>query len=181
LQGELLAQATIDTSVEETYIKLKTELTQRKFKITNEQPPNSLTAVQGSIWGTSAKSAQKTTKYTLQQTRAGTRLTAKSTLTKKYVYFTVVGVLFSLIVLFICAWIAIDVQTYLNTENPSTWSWLAQSGGEIDLDKTLIFTRLSWILTTFLALTLLAEGFILIRLRRSLDAFAGEILKALKA
>jgi hypothetical protein len=176
-----LAQTTTDFSAEETYIKLKAELTRRKCKITNEQPPNSLTAVQGSIWGTSAKTAQKTTTYTLQQTQSGAQVIAKSALTKKYVYFTLVGVLFSLIVLFICAWIAIDLQTYLNMENPGTWSWIAKSGGEIDLDKTLIFVRLSWILTTFLALTLLAEGFILIRLRRNLDAFAEERLKALKA
>jgi len=176
-----LAQTTTNVSIEETYAKLKTQLTQHKCKITAEQPPSSLTAVQGSIWGTSAKTAQKKTTYTLQQTQSGTHVTAKSALTKRYMNFTLAGVLFSLIVLFVCVWIALDLQTYLNTGNPGTWSWLAQSGGEIDFDKALLFTRLGWILTTFLALTLLAEGFVLFRLRRHLDEFAQETLNSLSA
>jgi hypothetical protein len=174
-----LAQTTTNVSIEETYAKLKTQLAQRKCKITTEQPPSNLTVVQGSIWGTSAKTAQKKTTYTLQQTQAGTHVTAKSSLTRKYVNFTLAGVLLSLVVLFVCAWIAIDLQTYLNTGNPGTWSWPAQRGGEIDFDKALLFARLGWIFATFLALTLLAEGFVLFRLYRNLSESARETLNSL--
>jgi hypothetical protein len=179
LLGEFLAQTTTNSNIEETYAKLKTQLAQCKCKITVEQSPNSLTTVQGSIWGTSAKTAQKKTTYTLQQTQTGTHITAKSMLTRKYVNFTLAGILLSFVVLFVCVWIAIDLQAYLNTGNPDTWSWLGQSGGETDFDNAFLFARLGWIFATFLALTLLIEGFVLFRLYRNLGESARETLNSL--
>jgi hypothetical protein len=174
-----LAETVVDAGVKEAYAKLKTHLTQNKSRIITEEPPKYVSAIQGSLWGTSPKTAQKKMTYTLRQDASGTHITSTSSLTSGYINLTLVGCALSIALILLCAWIAVDLQAYASIGTQGTWSWLAQTHGHVDPDKAAMFIKLSWILAVFLAATLVAEGIIVARVRAKIGAFAEETLKTL--
>jgi hypothetical protein len=59
-----LAEASTKAKVKLTFDKLERIIVNEKGKIVDEDPPHSLTRVQGSIWGTTSRTAKKKTTYT---------------------------------------------------------------------------------------------------------------------
>jgi hypothetical protein len=165
--------------INQTFDKLKTLLANNKYKIVAEEPPYSVTAVQGSIWGTSPKTAKKKTTYTLTQRTQEIRVTSTTHLASDYINMTLVGCVFSVALLFLCFWIALDLQSSA-TSGASFWSWLTFTAGQFDANEAAVFIRLTWILVAFLAVSLAVEAFIISRVRSGIGVFAQEIVKALK-
>ena len=174
-----LAEKTLVRPPEEVYSKLKEQFTQSKCRIIAEEAPHNISVVQGSLWGTSPRAAQKTITFTLQEDVSGTRVRCKSSLTSSYIMLTAVGIIFSLVLMVICVWIALDLQAYVSGGVASFWSWLAQRQGSLNLDVASLFTRLCWFLTAFLAATLIIEAIIIVRVKAKIDDFGEEIFKTL--
>ncbi len=174
-----MAQTLLETEIDQAYAKLKTQLTQSKCRITAEDPPKSVSAVQGSIWGITPKTAKKTITYTLWQDAAGTHVTSTSGLTSSYINLTLAGCVLSVALLVLCGWIAMDLQGYA-ANGAGFWGWLGQSGGQFDADKAAVFIRLTWILAGFLAGSLAVEAFIVSKVRSGIGVFTENIVRALQ-
>jgi hypothetical protein len=177
--GIFLAEISVNVELNEVYSKLKASLIKNKCKIIAEEPPTIVLAIQGSLWGTSAKTAQKKTQYQLRQDFQRTCIVSTSNLTSGYINLTLFGVALSIGLLLICVWIALDLQTYSSTGVQGFWGWLVQISGRINLDLATLFIRLGWILAAFLAATLVAESIVVARVRSRINVFAAEILKTL--
>jgi hypothetical protein len=176
-----LPETTLPTEIGQTFTKLEVLLLERKCKLTSQDPPSSLTAIQGSIWGTTPKTAQKKLVYTLSQTAEGTKIKSTAKLTSSYINLTILGCVMSIVLLIICGWIAIDLQGSGFASNGVTfWSWLVQTNGQLDPYKVEVFVRLSFILTTFLAVSLAIEVYVVEKVRSGIERFAQEIVKRLQ-
>lgn len=174
-----MAKTIVHGEINQVFGKLKTLLTQNKCKITAQETPQNLTVIQGSIWGTTAKTAQKKITYTLQQNPAETNITSKACLTSAYINFTVVGCVLSVALLAICGWIAVDLQGYV-ANGAGFWGWLAQTSGQFDSGKAAVFIRLSWILAAFLVGSLAVEAYIIWKVHSGIGVFAQDMVKALQ-
>jgi hypothetical protein len=174
-----LAETTVNRTPQETYTSVKGLLAQSKSRIIDEEAPHKISAVQGSLWGTTAKNAQKTVTFSLQEDASGTRVACKSVLTSGYMALTAVGIVFSVALMIICVWMALDLQAYASSGAAGFWGWLAQAQGSFSPDIAVLFSRLCWFLTAFLVATLLVEGAIVLRVKTRIDAFAEEIFKTL--
>jgi hypothetical protein len=175
----LLAEIILNRTPEEAYTSVEGLLAQSKFRIVTEEAPHKISAIQGSLWGTTAKNAQKNATFTFQEDASGTRAACKSVLTSGYITLTAAGVVFSVALMVICAWMALDLQAYSSTGTAGFWGWLAQTQGSFNPDTAVLFSRLFWFLATFLAATLLVEAVIVVRIKAKINAFAEEILKTL--
>lgn len=175
----MVAQINLDIDIKEAYHRLKSNLVKKKCQIISESEPSGICVIQGSLWGTSPKTAQKRTFYSLMQETEKTTITATSTLTKGYKNLTLLGYFFSAILLFVCIWIAISLQSYLMVGEPGFWGWLAQNNGLFNLNKANIFIHLTWILSAFLIITMIVEIFILKKVNSKIDAFPQDILSKL--
>jgi hypothetical protein len=174
-----LAEIFVNAELNEVYSKLKASLIKNDYKIITEEPPKIILGIQGSLWGTSAKKAQKKTQYKLHQDTQGTCIVSNSSLTSGYVNLTLSGVALSIGLLLLCVWIALDLQTYSSIGVQGFWGWLVQIHGRIDLDMAALFIRLGWILASFLGVTLIAESIVVARVHSRINVFAEEILKTL--
>lgn len=159
----------------DAFNKLKSALTRQGCKVRSEQPPAELVVVQGSLWGTTPKTCQKTLTYHLTQKEQTTEITSFATLTSSYRYFTIAGCTFSVVLLVLCSWIAID----LSSSAPSVWGWLATSHGQFRADVAQVFTQVTSVCTAILGLSLGLETVILLRVHRGIHTFADSLLTEL--
>lgn len=174
-----LAETVLNRPPKEAFTSVKGLLAQNKLRIVAEEAPRKISVVQGSLWGTSPRNAQKTVTFTLQEDASGTKIACKSVLTSGYITLTAAGIVFSAALMVICVWIALDLQAYASTGAAGFWGWLAQPQGSFEPDIAVLFSRLCWFLTAFLAATLLVEAVIVVRVKTRIDAFAKEIFKTL--
>ncbi len=169
----------MNLELNEVFSKLKASLIRNNCKIIAEEPLKIIEILQGSLWGTSPKTAQKKTQYRLRQNAQGTYIASTSSLTSGYINLTLSGVALSIGLMLLCIWIALDLQTYSLMGAQGFWGWLVQINGRVDSGVTASLIRLSWILATFLAATLVAESLVISWIRSRIDALAEEILKTL--
>jgi hypothetical protein len=177
--GVFLAEKFVHAELNEVYGRLKASQIRNKCKIISEEIPKTVSTIQGSLWGTSPKYAQKKTEYQLRQDVDGTRIVATSNLTSGYINLTLSGVALSIGLMLLCVWIALDLQTYALNGVQGVWGWLAEIHGRVNLDLATLFIRLGWILAAFLVATLVAESIVVARVRSGVNVFAREILKSL--
>jgi hypothetical protein len=174
-----LAQISENDQSNQLFHDLKALLAKNKCRIISEDVPKQIIAIQGSLWGTSAKTAQKKVIFTLTQDHGRTEITSNSRLTSSYINFALVGCIFSVVLLFVLGWIALDLQSYA-TNGLSFWSWLSQTNGQYDPDKAAFLIQMSWILAAFLAFSLAVEAFIILKARSGIEVFAKEVVRTLK-
>jgi hypothetical protein len=170
-----LTENVVDAEINQTYSKLKAVLVQKKCRITAEISPTSLIAVEGSIWGTSAKTAQKRLTFTLRQDDTQTHITSTAQMISRYRDFTLVGVILSLVLLSVCVWMALDLQS-----SNGFWSWLAQTRDGFDVFKAEVFIRLTSFLALFLLLSLALEAYVIVKVRSGIMVVAQEIATSVK-
>jgi hypothetical protein len=176
-----LAEISLNKNIQEAYINLKLVLSQQKCRIAAEDSPTTVSAIQGSIWGTSPKTAQKEITFAFRQETSGSRISTTSKLTSAYIKLTLAGVAFSIALATLCAWIAIDLTNFASTGN-GYWGWLAYTNGpfsHFEPDIAAVLIRVTWILSAFLVGTLIAEAVVVARVQTKINVFAQETLKAL--
>jgi hypothetical protein len=174
-----LLERTVNLKVAEAYQTVKDLLLQKRCTILNEEPPNLLSVRQGSIWGSSPRTAKKTTNYRFSAEPTGTRITASSSLAADWKKLTLIGCAASLVVAVVCWWISADLENFLATLQPSTWSWIATSEGIANAAVASSFINLTRVLAVFLVVVVFLEAVIYIYAKRRIDVFAEETLKVL--
>jgi hypothetical protein len=174
-----LVEKTVNSVPSEAHKRLMDLLLAKNCKVVESVPPYTVSTVQGSLWGTSAKSAKKRISFVLREAPQETIIYGASNLTSGYLFFAFIGVALSMALMIICIWVAVDLQTSVSNGVMSYWSWLSQINGFLDLNLASFYISLCWGLAVFLAVSILFEIIIVVRILSKVDVFAEEILKIL--
>ena len=177
--GACLFDRTIALESEKTYANLKTLLLSKGCRVIADEAPNHLSVSQGSIWGVSPKTAKKVISYRFSSLDSGTRLTVSSTLASDWKNITLIGSAFSLIIAFLCWWIASDMDLLMTTQKPSYWGWIAMIDGYANLQVAQAVAALTRGLAVFLAVVVALEIIIFVYANSKMDDFAKGYLDSL--
>ena len=165
--------------IEDAYAKLKEVLLKQGCKIVAEEPPKTVIAVQGSLWGMTPRTAKKQVNYRLYPHDSGTQITASSSLASSWKHLTIVGSALAVLVAAMCGWIAIDLEAFIATQKPSSWSWVATVDGYADLQVAQMLAGLGRALAVFLAVVIVLEVVTALYAHFRVNAFAEETLSSL--
>lgn len=169
-----MPQATVNLTIEDSFAKVKTALTQKGSTIVSEDAPTSLVARQGSLWGISPKTAKKTIHITLEAQGNQTTLTYNSKLASDWKNITIIGCILSAILTAFCIWVASDLSQFMVDGNPSFWAWLVSSHDTVKFQAGEALVNLSWGLAVFLTIVIVIEAAIYVYVVRHLEVFAKE-------
>jgi hypothetical protein len=175
-----LLERTVGLEIEKAHAELKALLLERGCRIITEEPPALISVKQGSLWGISPKTAKKVVTYRLARVDSGTRITCSSSLASDWKNLTVIGVALSVLVASLCWWIAMDLDAFMITQQPSYWSWIATVDGYTDFQTAQMFAGLARMLAVFLAIIIAIEAVVAIYAHFRINAFAEETLDALR-
>jgi hypothetical protein len=117
--------------------------------------------------------------YRLAPADSGTRVTCSSSLAADWKNLTIIGSALAVVVASLCAWIALDLDALVATQQHGYWSWIATVNGYIDPQTAQMFTSLTRMLAVFLAIIIAAEVVIVVYVHSKLNTFAKETLNAL--
>ena len=165
--------------IEKAHAELKALLLERGCPIIAEEPPVLISVKQGSLWGISPKTAKKVVTYRLARVDSGTLITCSSSLASDWKNLTIMGTALSVLVASLCWWINMDLDAFLITQQPSSWSWMATVDGYMDFQTAETFVGLTRMLAIFLAIIIALETVIAVYAHFRINAFAEENLKAL--
>jgi hypothetical protein len=175
-----LPEKTVNLKIEDTYAKLKEVLLAKGSKIVAEEPPTSIAVVQGSLWGMTPKTAKKQVQYRLfSQDDSGTRISASSSLASDWRNLTIIGTVLAVVLAAVCGWMALDLETFISTQQPSSWSWLATVNGYSNLEVAQMLANLGIVLAAFLAVIIAIEVAVALYAHSRIEAFAEETLNLL--
>jgi hypothetical protein len=168
---------TVNRQIEQAYFALKGDLEGKGCKITSEQVPNRIVAEQGSLWGTTPKTAKKTLDFNLTATAGGTQITCQSKLSSSWVNLTVIGTVLSIVLVGVCFWISTDIDGFLASRQPSFWSWIVAEGSCVDVASASAFAFLTMGLAFFLIGMVALEVLIAANAQKKVDTLAIDTLK----
>jgi hypothetical protein len=174
-----LIEWSVELVIEKAYVNLKTLLLQKGCTIISEEPSKFISLTQGSIWGSSPRSAKKIINCSLSATGLRTRITVSSTLSSDWKNLTTIGSVLSVVVAAVSWWISADLEDFLARRQPSWWSWIVTSKDFTNVAVALSVISLTRILAVFLAVGILLEIFIYVYAKRRIDVFAEENLERL--
>jgi len=174
-----LFEKIVGLEIEKAYSELKALLLKKGGKIVAEEPPKYISVKQGSLWGISPRSAKKVVSCRLFPHDSGTRVACSSSLASDWRNLTIIGSILSVIVASLCWWIAMDLEAFMITQQPSYWSWIASVDGYIDFRTGQMFVSLAKMLTLFLVIILAIEVGVAVYAHFRINSFAEETLKEL--
>ena len=173
-----LVERIVGLDIEKTWMKLKTVLLESGCKIVSEQPPASVSVIQGSVWGISPKTAKKTVTFALSSKGSESKVAASSRLASDWRKLAVAGTVLSAVVALLCLWIGLDLQAFATRSELSFWSWIV-TDSSVGLVLANLLAKLSFGLVVFLTVVIVLEVFVMFHANRKVDAFANECLKSL--
>jgi hypothetical protein len=174
-----MSELNVNFDVKKTYFKIKKLLLTKEFPIITDQPPSYLSFKQGSIWGLLPRTAKKRIDYHLISIKSGTQIKFSSSFVPEWKKLTIIGYVFSFLLILLGLWINIDLENYIITGNPSYWSWIATSMNTIDLNLIQSFSNLVGILSLFLIFILIVETILVGYSQYKINDSAKEILNQL--
>ena len=166
---------------EQTFLKLKSALSEKGAKIISEQPPNQILVKHGSLWGVTPITAKKNVEIKFEPADSGTKISVTTKLSSDWKNITIIGCAFAVMLVGVCVWMAFDLSSFMAGQQPNFWSWLVTAGGGVDFQAGHAFVNLSWFLAAFLSAVVAAEAFIVFWVNKNLDRFAEGMLKSLSA
>src|SRR3990170_7405981 len=167
-------ERTVDLQMEQAFAELKAFLLKKGCKIHVEEQPTYISVKQGSLWGISPRTAKKLMNYRLSPVNHGTRIAYSSSLSTDWKNLTVSGSALAVLVASLCWWIAMDLEAFMITQQPSYWSWIASVDGYIDFQTGQMFISLTRMLTVFLAIIIILELVIAVYAQFRVNSFAEE-------
>ncbi len=167
---------TVNLRNNEAYEKAKSSFTEKGCVVTSEEPPKQFRVKQGSLWGVSPKTAKKTVSVTLQLSSDKTIVEYSSKLASDWVNVTVVGCILAAIFAAVCVWLALDLNVFLLSGNPSLWSWLITVEGQAESQAGEALVNLALGVATFLSAAIAIEVAVLLYARRKIETFAKDAL-----
>ncbi len=175
----VLLEKKVALPIEKAYMQLKDILLQKKCKIIEDKPPEYLLVKQGSLFGTSPKSAKKIVNFQLSSEGNITKITGSTEITPDWKNITLYGTILAAFLVGIFMWIAIDLQNYLQTAKPNNWSWILPTNSYIDPSSTTHLIQITIALAIFLIITIAAEILIAFYVYSRKKQFAQECLNAI--
>lgn len=172
-------QKTLSSNIDEAYIEVKKVLSDKGCKILSEQSSKQVFVNQGSLWGTSPKTAKKKIEINFASIDSGTLVTCNSRLSSDWKNLSIAGCVFAVVLVGLCLWMTQDLGTFLTTHKPSFWSWIVTVNGNIDFQIGQAFVNLTKTLAIFLSVIIILEIAIIVYVRARLDRFAEETLNSL--
>jgi hypothetical protein len=167
-----LFERTIALEVEKAYANLKALSLSKGCRVIADEAPSHLSVSQGSIWGVSPKTAKKVVSYRFSSLDSGTRLTVSSKLASDWKNITIIGCIFSLIMAFLCLWIASDMNALMTTQKSNYWSWIAMTDGYANLQVAQAVAALTGVLAVFLAVVVALEIIVFVYVNSKIDDVA---------
>jgi hypothetical protein len=175
-----LPEKIVSLEIEDAYAKLKEVLLKKGCKIGAEEPPMSISVGQGSLWGMTPRTAKKHVSYRLIPHNSGTRITASSSLASDWKNLTIIGSALAVLLAGLCWWIAVDLETFMATQKPSSWSWVATVDSYADLQLAQMLANLGKVLAVFLVVVIALEVAIALYAHFRINSFAEETLSSLR-
>ena len=176
-----MLERNVGIDIDKTYADLKAVLVEKGCRIISEEPPKQILVKQGSLWGMSPRSAKKKLKVILMPMNSGTKVTCSSNLDSDWKNITAVGCVLAAVLIGLCLWITLDLNTFMVTEKPSFWSWIITVNGIVDFQIGRAFVNLTEILAVFLSVIIVLEIVIAVYAHARIDRFAEEILNSLSS
>jgi len=177
--GVCLVERIVSLEIEKTYASLKAVLLEKNCRIIAEEAPKLISVRQGSLWGVYPVAAKKVVNYRLAPVNSGTRITGSSSLASDWKNLTIIGCVVSLVVVALCLWMAMDLDTLVATRQQGYWSWIASVEGYVDVQTAEMFADLTRTFAVFLATILAAEVAIVVYVQSKINTFAEETFNAL--
>ncbi len=175
-----MTEQIINMEKDKAFLKIKEELVKRSCTVISEELSKQIAAKQGSLWGMSPKTAQKIMMFNFEDTNSGTRVKYSSKLGTGWKNLTIIGTALSIVVVGICLWIALDLNGFLVSQQPSSWGWLISVGSSVNIQRGQSLVYLTEILGASLTIIIAVEIVIASYAYRKKDMFAKKILDVLK-
>jgi len=176
-----LLQRTVSLEIDKVYAGLKTNLTESGCKVITETPPKQILIKQGSLWGVSPRSAKKTTEFNLVSVDSGTLVAGYSRLSSDWQNITIVGCVLAAVLVGLCLWITSDLNSFMVTQKPSSWSWIITVNGNVDFQVGQAFVNLTKILAVFLSVVIALEIAIVVHVKGKIDGFTQNMLNSISS
>ena len=174
-----MLEKTVSLEIDKTYAAVKAAFASKNCKITSEKQPQQILIKQGSLWGTSPKTAKKIVEVNLETVDSGTHLTCVSRLSSDWKNITLVGCVLAAVLVGLCLWMSFDLSAFMLSRKHSFWSWIITSNGTIDFQVGQAFENLTKTLAAFLSAIILLEIAITIYVHARIDRFAEETINSL--
>ena len=166
--------------INKAHADLKAFLLRKGCKVVAEEPPTFISVKQGSLWGISPRTAKKVMRYRLSPVDSGTQISCSSSLASDWKNLTIIGSTLAVLVMALCWWITADLEAFMITQEPSYWSWIVMVDSYIDFQTGQMLVSLTRVLAVFLTIITAIEAVIAIYAHFRINAFAEEILNALR-
>lgn len=177
--GAPLLERTINLTIEDAYPKLKAILVEKGCRVVSEQEQRQIRFDQGSLWGVMPKTAKKTVNVAFKPIDDETCVKCTSALASDWKNITLIGCALAFVLVGVCVWMAIDLNSTLTSHVPGFWGWLVTVEGNVDVVAAQAFVNLTWGLAAFLSAIILVEAAIVVYVRYRIDAFTEDALKML--
>jgi hypothetical protein len=164
--------------IKEAYTEVRQILLGHNCKVIFEEVPNQIVIKQGSLWGISPKTAKKVISYRFSSVESGTRVTVSSKLASDWKNLTIIGSALSILLAFVCLWIAADLNALVASNELGFWSWIAMVDGYVNVPLAQAFADLTQILAVFLVTVVALEVVIVFYVNLKINEFAEETLNS---
>ena len=176
--GVCLFERIINSDIEKAYDNFRQRLLTKDCRLVSEEKPNFIVVKQGSLWGVSPKTAKKKITLRFSSSEGETRISVSSHLSSDWKNLTLIGSALSVLLAVVCVWIATDLNALVASHSEGFWSWLATIDSYVNVQVAQTLATLTSGLAAFLVVVVILEAVIYVVVKRKLNAFAEEILKA---
>lgn len=127
------------------------------------------------MWGVTPKNAKKTITSTLKTTQGKTEVEVTSVWTADWLYLTVGGCILAALFSGICFWLAVDLSGFLAGDGVGVWSSLI-AADSLNVGPLRGLVSVAYGLGAFLLAVIIVEAAITVKVKKTIDAFAQEVL-----
>ncbi len=171
-----LFERTVNLGIEEVYSKCRRLLLGKNCRVISEEAPNHIVVKQGSVWGVTPRTAKKVIDCRFSSVDSGARVTVSSKLAKGWMDITIIGSALSVLLAFVCLWIAVDLDALVASGEAGLWSWIAMVDGYVNAPLAQAFAGLTRLLAIFLIIVVALEFVVVVYAKRNIDVFVEETL-----
>jgi hypothetical protein len=174
-----LIECTFDLQIEKVFFELKSFLVKNSCRIIVEKSPTLITVVQGSIWGVFPRAAKKEMRYQISAANSRNLVTVSSRLARDWMNLAVIGSMLATVLASICWWIALDLERFATTQQPSYWSWIVTGNGYASFQLAQTLAGFAMLLAVLLVVMIILEVVAVVFAKNRIDVFAEESLRAI--
>lgn len=157
---------------------LKTALARTKCKIVIESS-ESLTVIQGSVWGSTPETAMKRVRFSLTQDGEDTKIVSRSSLHSSWIILNIVFFAFAAFLIGSSWIIANDLEVSALANQKSSWDWLAAGLGFQTPENIVVFVAALRSAIFVIAVGMIAETLLTYYIFVHKECFAQKTIESL--